>query len=661
MVRICWLMLVLVIGGGTVVLAGPADDPAAVGDGPIVESPTEGAEAGDLGGEMEAEAEAEATRPPLGFDAWLTLGLTALVLLTLVRDWAPPDVVFLGAVVLLALFGVLKPSEAFGGFSNPGVLTVAGMFVVAAGLRETGVLDVIGDRLLGRVGTSEGARAKLAALVVPSSAVINNTPIVAMLLPVVVDWCRRQRVAPSSVLMHLSFLSILGGCCTLIGTSTNLVVHGLLLKQDDPNLPGLGFLELGWAGIPCAMVGLAYLLFIAPRLTPKRKDVLQQLSEARREYLSELMVAPGCKLVGKTVEEAGLRHLPGLFLIEIDRDGEAIGPVEPDVELHAGDRLIFTGDVSTITELEKVPGLMPAAQPEYEIAAGSGVDRPGHRLCEAVLSSASPLVNRSVREAGFRGMYDAAVVAVHRNGERLAGKVGDIVLRPGDTLLLQVGPDFSRAFRDHRDFYLISEVEGSTSPRHLRAPVAAILTALMVLAIASNLVEPAVAALLAGGLMVATRCLGRPEALRSVEWPVLLAIASSLGIAEAMDKTGVAAAGAELLVAVTRSLGPIAALAALYLGTMILNELVTNNAAAALSFPLALETARTLGADSRPFIIAITLAASFAFASPIGYQTHMMVYGPGGYRYSDFLRVGLPLNLLLWVTALIIVPVIWPL
>jgi di/tricarboxylate transporter len=610
-----------------------------------------------VGGVAWAGPAAPAGGGGLGPGAWFTLALTAAVLLALVRDWAPPDVVFLGAAVLLAMVGVLEPSEAFAGFANPGVLTVAGMFVVAAGLRETGVLDVLGDWLLGRVATAGGARARLAAMVLPSSAVVNNTPIVAMLMPVVVDWCRRQRVSPSTLLMHLSFLSILGGCCTLIGTSTNLVVHGLLLKQGAP---GLGFFELGLAGIPCALAGAAYLLGVAPRWMPMRKDVRQQLSESRREYLSELRVAPECKLVGKTVEEAGLRHLPGLFLIEIDRDGEAIGPVEPDVEIHAGDRLVFTGDVSTITELEKIPGLMPAAQPDYEISGGSGIDRPGHRLCEAVVSSASPLVNTSVREAGFRGMYDAAVVAVHRNGERLAGKVGDIVLRPGDTLLLQVGPDFSRSFRDHRDFYLVSEVEGSTTPRHRHAWIAAIITGLLVLSIASGLIEPAVAALLAGGLMVATRCLGRPEALRSVEWPVLLAIASSLGLAEAMSKTGAAAAGAELLVSLTRSLGPIATLAALYLGTMILNELVTNNAAAALAFPLALESARVLGVDPRPFVIAITLAASFAFASPIGYQTHMMVYGPGGYRYGDFVRIGAPLNLLLWVVATILVPLIWP-
>ncbi|QDV35078.1 SLC13 family permease [Tautonia plasticadhaerens] len=629
-----WLPLIVLTGvvllwaGGGVAMAGP--EGVAPGG------------AGDAGG--------------LGFGAWFTLGLTAAVLLTLVRDWASPDVVFLGAAVLLALVGVLEPAEAFAGFANPGVLTVAGMFVVAAALRETGVLDVVGDRLLGRVGTARGARARLAGLVIPSSAVVNNTPIVAMLMPVVVDWCRRMRVSPSTLLMHLSFLSILGGCCTLIGTSTNLVVHGLLLKQGAS---GLGFLELGYAGIPCALVGAAYLLWVAPRLMPERKDVRQQLSESRREYLSELRVAPECKLVGKTVEEAGLRHLPGLFLIEIDRDGEAIGPVEPDVEIHAGDRLVFTGDVSTITELEKIPGLMPAAQPDYEISGGSGVDRPGHRLCEAVVSSASPLVNTSVREAGFRGMYDAAVVAVHRNGDRLTGKVGDIVLRPGDTLLLQVGPDFSRGFRDHRDFYLVSEVEGSTTPRHRLAGIAAAITGLLVLAIASGLVEPAVAALLAGGLMVASRCLNRNDALRSVEWPVLLAIASSLALAEAMSKTGAAAAGAELLVSLTRSLGPVATLAALYFGTMILNELVTNNAAAALAFPLALESARVLGVEPRPFVIAITLAASFAFASPIGYQTHMMVYGPGGYRYGDFVRVGVPLNLLLWVSATILVPLIW--
>ena len=219
----------------------------------------------------------------IGAAGWFTLAITVVVLLAMVRDWAPPDVLFVGAAVLLALFGVLEPDEAFGGFSNAGVLTVAGMFVVAAGLRETGVLDEIGDRLLGRVGTAGGALRRLTALVLPSSAVINNTPIVAMLMPVVVDWCRRRRVSPSELLMHLSFLSILGGCCTLIGTSTNLVVHGLLLKRGDA---GAGVPGAGVRGGPLALVGAVYLLTVAPRLIPVRKDVRQQLSEARREYLA---------------------------------------------------------------------------------------------------------------------------------------------------------------------------------------------------------------------------------------------------------------------------------------------------------------------------------------------------------------------------------------
>ena len=593
----------------------------------------------------------------IGFDGWLTLGVTGLVLLALIRDWAAPDMLFLGAAVLLLAFGVLEPGEAFAGFSNPGVITVAAMYVVAAALRETGVLDRLGDWLLGRVGTEPAARNRLAALMLPASSVINNTPIVAMMMPVVVDWCRRRRVSPSRLLMHVSFFSILGGCCTLIGTSTNLVVHGLLLQNGQP---GLGMLELSWAGLPCALIGTSYLLWVAPRLLPARKDARQQFSESRREYLSELRVGPDCKLAGLSVEAAGLRHLPGLFLIEIDRDGHAIGPVEPDVVLRVGDRLIFTGDVSTIAELERTAGLVPAAQPEYEVAAGSGVDRPGHRLCEAVLSGTSPLVGVSIREAGFRALYDAAVVAVHRNGGRLEGKVGDINLQAGDTLLLQVGPDFSRSYRDHRDFYLVGEVAGSTTPRRNRAWIAGGITAAMVAAIASGRFEPAVAALLAGGLMVVARCLPRIDAIRSVEWPVMIAVASSFALGQAMESTGVAAVVAELLVAVTGPIGPIAALAALYLGTMVLNELVTNNAAAVLAFPLAINAARVLEVDPRPMVIAITLAASFAFASPIGYQTHMMIYGPGGYRFGDFLRVGVPLNLLLWVVAVILVPLIWP-
>lgn len=585
-------------------------------------------------------------------EAWKTIAVTALLIIGLVRD-LPADVLFLAAAVMLALLGVITPAEAFSGFSNEGMLTVAAMFIVAAGLRETGVMDHVGERLFGRVGSERGALARLAAITLPHGIFLNNTPVVALLLPVVIDWCRRRQVSPSRLLMPLSFLTILGGTCTLIGTSTNLVVQGLLLKEK---LRPLTFFELGYAGLPCALAGTAYLLTVGRRLLPDRKEMIEQLGEARREYLVEMLVQPSSRLVGQSVAAAGLRHLPGLFLIEIDRDGEMIGPVGPEEVLRANDRLVFTGVVSTIVDLEKIPGLVPAADATYEVSPAKAH---GRILCEAVISPTSPLVGQDIRNADFRALYNAAVVAVHRNGARVTNKIGDIVLRPGDTLLLQVGPHFNRAFRNSPDFYLVSAVEDSRPLRRDRAWAATAVFIALIVAMVAGL-DVMLSCFIAAGALVAARCLTTGDARRSIQWSLLVTIAASFALGTALEKSGVAAALAGLLAQTTRALGPTAALAAIYFGTMVLNELISNNAAVVLVFPIALQAAAQLDVSARPFVIAVAIAASNAFASPIGYQTHMMVYGPGGYRFFDFVRVGAPLNLIVWVIAVLVIPFWWP-
>jgi di/tricarboxylate transporter len=590
--------------------------------------------------------------PTLGINAWITLGVLVLLLYGLVRD-KPADVLFLGAVVLLAALGVITPKEAFAGFANEGMLTVAALFVVAAALRETGVMDFVADRLLGRIRTEAGALAALAAVLIPLSAVLNNTPIVAIMTPVVITWCRQRQVSPSRLLIPVSFLTILGGCCTLIGTSTNLVMQGLMQQnQIEP----MTLLELGWVGVPCAVAGVVYLMTVGRRLLPDRKELIEQLGESRREYLVEMLVQPGSRLVGKAVADAGLRHLPGLFLIEIDRNGQIIAPVEPDEILQANDRLVFTGVVSTIVDLEKIAGLVPATDATYQIDPAK---RRGRRLCEAVISPTSPLVGQTVREADFRTLYDAAVVAVHRNGARVTNKVGDIELRPGDTLLLQTGHDFARSYRNNPDFYLVSDVPGSRPLRPDKAWIAVLLFAALVAGMIVDDRRIMIFAFLTAGLMTAARCISVVEARRSVEWPVLIAIAASFGVGTALEKSGIAEAFAGLLVQGTRPFGPVATLAAVYLGVQVLTEIISNNAAAVLAFPFCLATAEQLGVSERPFLIAVTLAASQAFASPIGYQTHMMVFGPGGYRFGDFLRIGIPLNLLLAVIVIVVIPLVW--
>ena len=602
------------------------------------------------------------------WQGWFTLILLAGTFAGLVRYSHLADVIFLGALALLSLTGILTPSEALAGFSNSGMLTVAALFVVAAGLRETGAIEVFARKILGQ---GDGIRRVLTRLCVPVAAIspfINNTAKVAIFMPVVVDWCRRHRVAASKLLIPLDYAAIAGGMCSLIGTSTNLVVHGLMISAG---MRGFGFFELAGVGLPLTIATLAYLIVFGPRLLPERQELLDRLEASRREFLVEMRVDPGCPLIGRSIAQAGLRHLPGLFLVEISRGSELISPVTPDEILQPGDQLCFAGVVGTIVDLQKTRGLTPVT-PDSQAEAALGSRR---NLCEAVISPNSPLIGRGIREANFRTVYDAAVIAVHRSGERLAGKIGDIVLRAGDTLLLQTSTGFVRAHRNNPDFYLVSEVSEAEMVQHEKAGLSLVILAGLVIAMAmpellkwqgfagrwTSLMEQgqALFAMAAAVLMVGTGCISAAAARRSMSWDTLLVIAASFGIAKAMENTGLATSLVEVARPLLAHTGRVGALALVYILTNVLTELLTNNAAAALLFPIAVSTAARMGMDARPFAITVAVAASGGFTVPIGYQTHMMIFGPGGYRFSDFVRVGLPLNIIWFLVTIAVVPLIW--
>lgn len=596
----------------------------------------------------------------MGWEAIFCLVVVAAVFAALAKGLAP-DAVLVGAVLLVTMAQIISPEEAFAGFSNTGMLTVGALFVVAAGLRETGALDRVGALMLGSAMTERGVLRRLSVTVTGMSAFLNNTPIVSMFIPIIIDWCKKRGAAPSRLLLPLSYLTILGGTCTLIGTSTNLVVQGLLEQTVannpdlEPTLHPMSFFELAWLGVPYAIIGALYLYFIGHRLLPERKDPLDRLSESYREYLANMRIEETCRLAGQQVQEAGLRQLPGLFLIEIVRGSEIIAPVAPDQVLRVGDVLTFTGAVSTIVELERIPGLVSVADGGYE-SQGSR-DR---MLCEAVVSNTSPAQGKTIRDADFRATYNAAVVAVHRGGQRLKGRVGDIVLHPGDTLLLQTGPHFVRAHRNNPDFLLISGVDNSRPFQHEKGPLSLGLLVVLVVLMATGVIPIVVSAFLVAGLMIVTRCLSVSEARQSIDWQTLITIGAAFGLAKALENSGGVAAIAAFAVNSIGSWGPIAILVAMYVITGMVTEVVTNNAAAALLFPFAVAIGHELGVDPRPLVIAITFAASSSFITPIGYQTNLMVYGPGGYKLTDFVRVGVPLNLVLTVVAAVLIPCIWP-
>jgi len=586
------------------------------------------------------------------WQGWLTLAVVVLTLFAMVKELAGPDLVMMAGLFSLAAFGVLTPRETFEGFANPALAAVGALFIASAALRETGALEATIGRLMDRARTEWSGRARICPPVALLSAFLNNAPIVAMMTPTVIDWARRRGLSPSRFLIPLSYSAILGSPITVIGTSTVLTVSGLL---GQSGMGEMGFFELAPIGIPVAIAGLAYLLYAAPHLLPNRSEPSEILGDRRREYTASMIVEEQCSLIDQTIEDAGLRHLPGLFLVEIGRAGRIITPVGPEEVIRTGDRLVFAGVVSTIVELQRFRGLVPVTDDE-----GPAPIRPEHRLVEAVVSASSPLIHQSIRDANFRTVYDAAVIAVHRNAERVVGKIGEIVLEAGDTLLLQGAPGFLRAHRNSRDFYLVSEIDGTETPRYDRAGVAIVILLLMVLAASLGVYPIAIAAFLAAGLMIMTRAISGSAARRSVEWSILIVIGASFGIALAMQKTGAAAAVAGVIAELAGSMGPLAALAVIYFTTLLMAESLHHNAAVALMFPIAVETANLVGAQPRGFVMAVAIAGCCAFASPVAYQTHLIVYGPGGYRFTDFVRVGLPLDALCAATAIALIPIFWP-
>jgi di/tricarboxylate transporter len=594
----------------------------------------------------------------MAWEAWLTVGVVVFVLVALARNWAQPDIVMTGSLTILMVAGVISGSPllpdakaAVAGFGNAGPITVGVLFVVVQGLVRTGAMERLTHPFLGLPKTALGAQIRMLLPVSSLSAFLNNTPIVAMFMPVMTDWARKTGISPSRLFIPLSYASIFGGVCTLIGTSTNLVVAGMVLA--DGNLPTIGMFDIALIGLPCAAAGIVYILLFGRWLLPDRKPGLS-LSDDPRQYTVEMIVEPSGPLVGKTIQQAGLRHLPGLYLAEIDRGGEVLAAVSPDRRLDGGDRLVFVGVVESVVDLRKMRGLQPATEQVFKLNGGMA----GRCLVEAVVSRECPLVGKTIREGKFRGVYDAVVIAAARHGQRVRQKIGDIELQAGDTLLLETTREFADRQRNSRDFYLVSALEGSTPPRHERAWVALAILAAMIAAVTAGWLTMLTAAMLAAGLMLIARCCTGNEARASVDWRVLVVIGAALGVGRAMEISGAAGSIAHAIIGIAGD-RPWLVLAAVYLVTTLFTELITNNAAAVLVFPIAVASARALGVNPMPFIFCIMVAASASFATPIGYQTNLMVYGPGGYRFSDYLRIGLPLNFLMLAIAVFLAPLIW--
>ncbi|WP_164667676.1 SLC13 family permease [Virgibacillus doumboii] len=590
------------------------------------------------------------------FQMIFVLILIIAMLAALLIDIARPDMVVFSVLVILLISGILTPQEALSGFSNEGMLTIALLFIVAGAVQKSGLIDQMMKKWLENSKTQTGSMLRFFVPTSAFSAFLNNTPIVVTFTPIIKNWCEERGIAPSKFLIPLSYVTILGGTITLIGTSTNLVVHGML--TGTYGLEGFSFFTLAIVGIPIAVIGMIYLFTIGHRLLPDNKGFSQRVKEDSKEYIAEMHVSEAFQNLGNSVKDAGLRDLKGLYLVEIIRGDEHISPVKSTTVIKEKDRLIFTGLISTIADLEKIKGL------ELETGTNIGLNdlkNGTSNLVEAVVSHDSTLTTKSIKQSQFRSKYDAGVIAVHRNNERIKSKVGDIVLRPGDTLLLLAGTDFLEKNQQSNDFYVVSSLDTpdklkqNPSKGWFSIALLLVMIALVTAGVFSMFKAMALSVL----ILVVTKIITPQEAKQYIKFDVLLLIASALGIGVAMRETELAQWIANGMVSFGKPLGLLVILFMIYFLTNLFTELITNTASAVLMVPIGIALADQLSVEPMGFAVTIAIAASSSFITPIGYQTNLIVYGPGGYTFKDYIKVGTPLSILVMITSVTIIYNVW--
>ncbi len=586
----------------------------------------------------------------LGLDAWLTVAILVGSFGVLFLTSAAADAVLMTAAIALMLLGVLSPEEVLGGFSNLGLATVAILFVVASAITRTGALAEGFNHALGRTHLLEIVQIRLMIPVAFISSVVNNTPVVAMAIPLLSDWAKRSGISVSQLMIPLSYAAIVGGVCTVIGTSTNLVLNDMLALSTGE---GLKLFELAWVGVPLVLATILFVVLFSRWLLPQN-DLVDVFGDPK-QYTIEMVVSPNSPLDQRTIAAAGLRNLAGVYLVEIVRNEQVIAAVSPRSILLANDRLIFAGNVDSIVDLQKIRGLEHAEDHVFKLDG----DRSQRQFVEVVLGASFPYVNMTVKDSQFRKRYGAAIIAICREGEPLKERIGDVVLSRGDILLLEAPAHFLRSRKFERDFLLISGRVNSRPVLHGRRYLALAILALQIVLVTTHVLSLFEAAALAAMLLMATRCISVSEARESIDWQVLVVIGASISLGVAIHNVGIADALASFAIGLSGGSAH-ASLAILFAVAAILTALVSNMAAAVLLFPIVESVAQQLGVSAIPFVVTLMVAASVSLASPIGYQTNLMVYGPGNYRYVDFFRMGAPLTLVIGVLTVVLVPWIWP-
>jgi len=596
----------------------------------------------------------------MSFDILIVLIVIAVVFVSFVRERFPPDVTAMLGVVALLIAGVLTPGQVLGSFSNHAPITVAAMFILSGALEKTGTIDVMG-RVVARMSGSSWIRTMLVTMVVVMgmSAFMNNTPVVVIMIPILLAVARQSSLPASRLLIPLSYASILGGTCTLIGTSTNLLVDGV---AQDMGMAAFGMFEITGAGLIMAGVGMLFLLtfgrWLLPSLSDDAGELRHEISDKR--LVTELVVTPDSDYDGRRLAETRIGKLEAIRVLNISRQGYPLRGELEDLVIRPGDRLLLE---LSLNELMTIANPRDLWTRDQEPGLEGDIDPVGlsdRELAETVISPDSPLANQVVADLSLRRDHGLDIIAVYRKRGAKVREFGKLRLMAGDSVLLAgTARGLQRAYRS-REFANLTLPEVRPYRRE-KAWIAILAMGLVMLLAAFEIMPIVILAIIAAVVVVATGCLTSEEAYGSVQWSLLILIFAMLAIGNAMQSSGAALLIAENLAVLVAPLGPIAMLSLIYLLTSVMTETMSNNAAVILLTPIAAGLALSLGLDPRPFVVAVMFAGSASFATPIGYQTNTLVYQAAGYRFMDFVRIGLPMNILMWITATIVIPIFWPL
>ena len=598
----------------------------------------------------------------MSLEMWITTLILVGMFGLLIKTKIPPVVIFVGALTLTITFRLAPLGESLKGFSNQGMLTIGALLMVAAGMYRTGAITLITEKLIGRPKNLISAQMRILPPVALGSAFLNNTPLVAMFIPVIRDLSRTCRLAATRLYIPLSYASILGGTCTLIGSATNLVVAGMvidLLSKNDPNTPPLreiGMFDLTYVGLPAAIAGIAFLMLTSRFLLPAPKKS-EEIRDFERLYGSEFRVPLESPLIGKNLEELGYLKPVGFELVKLKRQDGTQAKIEPGTRLKENDVLFFSSNLESLPDIWDTNGL----EPVYGVhIAEMASERFTRRLVQAVLARKAPAIGRKISELPPPdSAVKAPIVAFSRHGKPPDGTLADVRLEAGDNLVLEVDEAFFQENQKEVAFSMTRRLSGAQIKRYDRAIEATLITVAMVVVVALGWMSMLNAALLATGVLLLTGCLTFQGAGNSIACTNLVIIASAIGLEAAVSGSGLSEKIADLL-ALIGGKNPHIALTVVFLGCILMDTMITNVASAAFMFPIAMAMAGGLGVNGMPFAVTVMVGASCSFISPMGYQTNLMVHGPGGYKFTDFVKIGVPMTIVVGIVILILTPMVWP-